>query len=90
MTGGQESYKQYEVPDSTEFEELPIFGEPDDIIIFDRNILHQSEVNQSKDIGYLFVNRYFDISKDLTISANLGIRPYNSEANKLGRKINTN
>ena len=85
--GDKDSYTQYETPDSSEFSEVPLLSQPGDIVLFDRNLLHRSEVNEAANVSYLFVNRFFDISKDLTISANLNIRPYSAEANKLGRRI---
>lgn len=86
-SGDNDYYTQYEVPDSSEFIELPLLSEPGDVVLFDRNLLHRSEVNEATNVSYLFINRFFDISKDLTISANLNIRPYSAEAKKLGRRI---
>lgn len=82
-------YTQYEVPREavSRYAELALSADPGDVVLFDRNLLHSSEVNQSADIGYLFVNRYFDVSRDLTISANMNLRPYSAEAQAIGRPL---
>lgn len=85
-----DSYTQYEVPENNKYFEIPLQANFGDIVFFDRNTLHKSELNLSDNVGYLFVNRYFDLSKDLSVSSNLNIRPYSEESRKIGRKINTN
>jgi ectoine hydroxylase-related dioxygenase (phytanoyl-CoA dioxygenase family) len=80
-------YTQYEVPENNIYSEIPITAEPGDVVFFNRNLLHRSEFNESKKVGYLFVNRYFDTNKDLTISANMNIRPYSKEAIEIGRRL---
>jgi len=80
-------YMQYEVPENQKYFEMPLEVEPKDVVFFHSNLLHKSELNASNEIGYLFVDRYFDLKNDLTISSELGLRPYSSAAEKIGRKI---
>jgi hypothetical protein len=80
-------YMQYEVPENQKYFEMALEVEPKDAVFFHSNLLHKSELNASNKIGYLFIDRYFDLKNDLTISSQLGLRPYSSEAEKIGRKI---
>jgi len=82
------SYTQYEVVDDKKYIEIALEVEHGDLIMFDRNLLHRSEVNLSNEVKYLFINRCFDIEKDLTLSsANLNLRPYSKESLQIGRKL---
>jgi len=83
----QESYMQYEVMDNEMYQELGLKVEPTDLVLFHQNLLHKSEVNLSNKVGYLYINRFFDVRKDLTISSTMGIRPYSSESENIGRQI---
>jgi ectoine hydroxylase-related dioxygenase (phytanoyl-CoA dioxygenase family) len=83
-----DSYTQYEIIEEKKFEEVHINADDGDVVFFNQNLLHKSELNLSSDIGYLYVNRFFNIEKDLTISSNLNLRPYSSESAKIGRKLN--
>lgn len=83
----QESYMQYEVIDNDLYQELGLKVEPTDLVLFHQNLLHKSEVNLSKKVGYLYINRFFDVGKDLTISSTMGIRPYSSQSENIGRQI---
>jgi ectoine hydroxylase-related dioxygenase (phytanoyl-CoA dioxygenase family) len=80
-------YTQYEVPNNNRYPELAISASPGAVVFFHRNMLHKSEVNKSKNIGYLFNQRFFDVSLDLTISSNMGIRPYSKASYDIGRKL---
>lgn len=84
-----DGYIQYEIPDAEQhgFEIVRIEADPGDLVIFDRNMVHRSEPNDGKDISYVWINRYFDVSQDLTLSANPGVRPYSPEALKTGRQL---
>jgi ectoine hydroxylase-related dioxygenase (phytanoyl-CoA dioxygenase family) len=81
------SYLQYETSIPKNSAEVAIEAKVGDAVFFHRNLLHKSELNKSNDVGYLFVNRYFDITSDLTISSNLNIRPYSQESERIGRKL---
>jgi hypothetical protein len=83
----QESYMQYEVIDNDLYQELGLKVEPTDLVLFHQNLLHKSEVNLSNKVGYLYINRFFDVRKDLTISSIMGIRPYSSQSENIGRQI---
>ncbi len=83
-------YTQYEVPETGAYQEIALSTNVGDVVFFDRNLLHKSEINIGNEVGYLFINRFFDLSRDLTISANLGLRPYSEMANKIGRRIHLN
>ena len=83
----QESYMQYEVIDNDLYQELGLKVEPTDLVLFHQNLLHKSEVNLSNKVGYLYINRFFDVRKDLTISSTMGIRPYSSASENIGRLI---
>jgi len=82
------SYMQYDVINDSKYQELGLKVEPADLVLFHQNLLHRSEINESNDVGYLFINRFFDVRHDLTISANMGIRPYSKESAEIGRKLN--
>jgi hypothetical protein len=84
----QESYMQYEVIENGMYQELGLKVEPTDLVLFHQNLLHKSELNLSNKVGYLYVNRFFDVRRDLTISSTMGIRPYSSESENIGRQIN--
>jgi len=80
-------YTQYEVPENNKYPELAISASPGDVVFFHSNLLHKSEINKSMNIGYLYVQRFFDVSSDLTISSNMGIRPYSKASSDIGRKL---
>ena len=80
-------YTQYEVTENNKYPSIAIDSMPNDVVFFHANLLHSSELNLSNNIGYLFVQRYFDTSLDRSISNILGIRPYSNESKKMGRKL---
>ncbi len=82
-------YTQYDIPKKNlaKYPTLHINAKPGDLILFHQNLLHSSELNITNEVGYLYVNRYFDISKDLTISDKINLRPYSDESIKTGRPL---
>ena len=78
----------YEVVENKKFDAVFIDAEDGDVVFFDQNLLHRSELNLGKNISYLYNNRFFNTEKDLTISSNLNLRPYSTESAKIGRKLN--
>ena len=78
----------YEVLENKKFDTVFLDADDGDVVFFDQNLLHCSELNLGKKISYLYNNRFFNTEKDLTISSNLNLRPYTSESAKIGRKLN--
>lgn len=78
---------QYEIPQKEikNFKEIKVEANVRDVLFFDQNLVHKSNINTTNDISYFFNCRYFDISRDLTFSSNLNIRPYSEESKKFGR-----
>ncbi len=76
--GDKSYYLQYEIPESEleGFEDVAIEAAPGDLVIFDRNLVHSSSVNQSLSPSYALACRAYDFRTDLTVSANWGERPY--------------
>lgn len=85
--GDKTHYLQYEVPESETraYTEIFVEADPGDIIVFDRNLLHRSEINTSSEVGYLSVCRFLNTRTDLTISSNPNIRPYTDQPTRIGR-----
>lgn len=85
--GRGDHYLQYDVPES-EIRGLPgicVEAEPGDAVIFHRNLLHRSEVNEGDEPSYVWVDRHFDLRSDPTLSSNINIRPYSPESSQAGR-----
>lgn len=80
-------YVQYEIPYSElkNYTEYCIQADPHDLVLFHQNMVHRSEINQSTDVSYILIQRYFDFRRDLTFSANPNQRPYTDSSCKLGR-----
>ena len=83
----QESYMQYEAMDNGMFQELGLKVEPTDLFLCHQNLLHKSEVNLSNKVECLYINRFFDVRKDLTISSTMGISPYSTASYNIGMQI---
>lgn len=75
-------YTQYQVPEEVigPYLEKGISAHPGDILFFDRNLLHRSEINASSHATYIWVERFFDLRQDLTLSSNINLRAYSEEA----------
>jgi len=76
-------YTQYEVPENF-VKHLKTFKSNlnvGDLLVFHRKSVHTSTPNLSKKYSFAVVFRVWDISKDLTISGNLGVSPYRDVGN---------
>lgn len=85
--GRKDHYLQYDVPES-EIRGLPgicVEADPGDVVIFHRNLLHRSELNEGREPTYIWVDRHFDLRSDPTLSSNINIRPYSPESVLAGR-----
>lgn len=74
---------QYEVPENF-VKHLKTFKSNlnvGDLLVFHRKSVHTSTPNLSKKYSFAVVFRVWDISKDLTISGNLGVSPYRDVGN---------
>ena len=85
--GEVDHYTQYDIPDSElkNYSPMAIRAKVGDVVLFDRNTVHRSEINESDKTGYIYVNRFFDLRKDLTLSPNLNERPYSNTSVEYGR-----
>ena len=76
-------FTQYEVPENF-VKHLKTFKSNlnvGDLLVFHRKSVHTSTPNLSKKYSFAVVFRVWDISKDLTISGNLGVSPYRDVGN---------
>jgi hypothetical protein len=74
---------QYEVPENF-VKHLKTFKSNlnvGDLLVFHRKSIHTSTPNLSKKYSFAIVFRVWDISKDLTMSGNLGVSPYRDVGN---------
>jgi hypothetical protein len=83
------AYTQYEVPqneiDEKGLKGMSITANAGDIVLFDRNMVHSSEVNKSQKASYIWIDRALDIREDLTLSGNLNQRTYSLGTPHAGR-----
>ena len=76
-------FTQYEVPENF-VKHLKTFKSNlnvGDLLVFHRKSIHTSTPNLSKKYSFAVVFRVWDMSKDLTISGNLGVSPYRDVGN---------
>ena len=87
MNKKDQNLLNYEIPkeEIKDFKEIKINAELRDVLFFDQNLVHKSNIYKINDISYFFNCRYFDISNDLTFTSNLNIRPNTEESKKFGR-----
>ncbi len=74
---------QYEVPENF-IKKLKTYKanlSVNDLLIFDRKAVHTSTINKSNKYSFAAVFRVWDISKDLTISGDLAVKPYQNYGN---------
>jgi len=74
---------QYEVPENfiKKFKTYKANLDVGDLLIFNRNSVHTSTYNRSKDYSFAVVFRVWDMSKDLTISGEMNVSPYKDAGN---------
>ena len=58
--------------------EVHVEAERGDVVFFDRNLIHRSSANLSKENSFVFVMRCFDYRTDATVCGNPSERPYKS------------
>lgn len=76
-------YNQYEIPENF-VKNLKTFKSNlnvGDLLVFHRKSVHTSTPNLSKKYSFAVVFRVWDISKDLTMSGDLGVTPYKDAGN---------
>ena len=76
-------FVQYEIPENF-VKHLKTFKSNlnvGDLLVFHRNSVHTSTPNLSKKYSFAVAFRAWDISKDLTMSGNLGVTPYRDASN---------
>lgn len=78
--GKKKHFVQYEIPEFElkDYESVPVEVNRGDLVLFDRSLVHCSTVNQSLLPSYATVMRFFDYSKDLTLSGAPEVTPYNT------------
>jgi len=71
-------FVQYELPANflTEYDTHHCVSEKGDVIFFDRNLVHTSMPNVSKDMAFAIVCRVWTPEDDLTLSGNMECQPY--------------
>ena len=83
--GKRDHLRQYEIPeyflkDYTKHTCESVRG---DIYVFNRNLVHTSADNTTNDPSFALVVRLFDVTNDITLSADLCVTPYSG--NDVGR-----
>jgi hypothetical protein len=70
---GDSAFGQLEIPEFflEGHSEIFIDAAPTDLVIFDRNLVHRSNANISKEYTYAVVSRIWDPSDDLTLSGDI-------------------
>jgi hypothetical protein len=72
------SFTQFEIPPNflQQYPEYWCEANLGDLVIFDRDMVHTSNANTSKDYSAALVARIWDPSEDLTLSGEINARPY--------------
>lgn len=84
-TEGKKGYfVQYEIPrglvDAAGYGEHFIESNRGDLILFDRNLVHSSNINESGAYSFAVVARVWDPTDDLTLSGNMAVTPYGGDS----------
>lgn len=82
---------QYEIPDYflNSFKETYCETQPGDLVIFDRNLVHKSNLNRSDKYSVAMVARIWDPSDDLTISGTISVTPYGGDIGRSNLRVST-
>tara|TARA_Y200000002_G_scaffold95724_1_gene77361 strand:- start:10267 stop:11148 length:882 start_codon:yes stop_codon:yes gene_type:complete len=77
----KKSFIQYEIPDNflVDFEEFFCEVSRRDLVIFDKNLVHTSTINNSKKVSASVVAKVWDPENDLTLSGNLDSKTYKND-----------
>jgi hypothetical protein len=83
------SFTQFEIPTNflTQFSEHWCEANIGDLVIFDRDLVHTSNANTSKDYSAAIVARIWDPSEDLTLSGEINAMPYGGNIGRQNLKV---
>ncbi|MAW01531.1 MAG: hypothetical protein CMI81_01390 [Candidatus Pelagibacter sp.] len=81
----QNNFYQKEIPSKylKNFKKKSVEINVGDLILFERNLVHSSALNSSKDFSFALTGRLWDFSKDFTLSSNFGINENSYSRNQL-------
>lgn len=84
--GKKNYFVQYEIPESylEKFEKIPALTKRGDAVLFDRNLVHNSTSNSSRQYSFASVFRIWEPTQDLTLSGEFGIHPYDRDLGRPG------
>jgi hypothetical protein len=89
--GNTECNLQYEIPESelTSFTPRAVQARQGEVVLFQSNLVHRSDLNVSEAPSYVAGIRYFDFRRDLTISSSWSESPYRlSDLQRHGGRFN--
>ena len=80
----KKSFIQYEIPDNflVDFDEFCCEVSRRDLVIFDKNLVHSSTINNSKKVSASLVAKVWDPENDLTLSGNLDSKTYKNDVGR--------
>ncbi len=88
-TSGDHAVVQYEVPEPwlNTYATHVCAAARGDLIVFDRNLIHKSGVNQTEDYAFAIVARAWSPIDDLTLSGNMAATPYGGDIGRSGLMV---
>jgi hypothetical protein len=86
---GPHTFQQYEIPDGhvASYQSHICETKRGDLIVFDRNLVHRSAVNYSKDYAFAIVARIWYPGDDLTLSGVMAVTPYGGDIGRSGLMV---
>lgn len=86
---GPHTFKQYEIPESLlqGYSEEVCEAKRGDAVLFDRQLVHRSNANQSTDYGFSIVCRIWNPENDLTLSGNIAATPYGGDLGRANLQV---
>lgn len=87
---GPGTFVQYEIPERhvDRFESRVCESKRGDLILFHRNLVHRSAVNESNDYAFAIVARAWCPVDDLTLSGDMATKPYKNDIGRAGLVVN--
>lgn len=84
--GKKNYFVQYEIPESylEKFEKIPALTKRGDAVLSERNLIHTSTSNSSKQYSFASVFRIWEPTRDLTLSGELAVQPYGKDLGRPG------
>lgn len=72
---------QREIPEYLveKYKKVPALAKPGDVVLFHHSLVHTSSANESKDISFAGVIKVWEVSKDFSLSGNIGALPYGGD-----------